>query len=60
MSKVHIIVKCVGCGATKVVGSEQKTLPMCEADFMPMIVVEAEAVRKPKQRAKEARETVGS
>jgi hypothetical protein len=39
---LELTVKCVGCGEKKIVGKEQKELPMCDKCFMPMIAEKAE------------------
>jgi hypothetical protein len=38
---IQITVKCVGCGNIKTVDKEQKEMPMCENDFLPMIAEKA-------------------
>lgn len=43
MSDVKITVRCIGCKSTKVVGREQRSVPMCERCLMPMIVEKVSA-----------------
>jgi hypothetical protein len=38
---IEIKVKCVCCGAEKIVGLEQKDQPMCDKCYSPMIVKSA-------------------
>ena len=42
VEEVKITVKCVGCGFKKVVGREQKDLPMCPQCYAPMFAERAE------------------
>lgn len=41
--RIKISVKCVCCGFKKVVGEEQKDMPMCDKCFSPMVAEKAEA-----------------
>jgi hypothetical protein len=34
---VRLVVRCIGCGAKKTVGPEQREQPCCDKCFMPMI-----------------------
>lgn len=40
---ITVKVKCVGCGVSKVVGEEQKELPVCGVCLLPMVAVSAES-----------------
>lgn len=43
MSALRLTVCCIGCKAIKVVGREQRDMPMCERCFMPMLPKKVQA-----------------
>lgn len=40
---VKIRVRCIGCKSTKVVGHEQRAMPICDRCFMPMVAEQVSA-----------------